>query len=101
MKQRPGSSCLIPDSTPAESQPIFQGPLAYLLVVPNQNEVLASFAQGGNGVGLKDFSSLFQDDDPRLHLLQDLAIFGSTSREQREFSEQMYWTHCATGFLDW
>jgi hypothetical protein len=48
-------------------------------MVPNQNEVLASFAQCGNGVGLKNFSSLFHNDNPRLHLLQDLAVFGSTS----------------------
>lgn len=59
-------------------------PLPYLLVVPNQNEVLASFAQCGNGVGLKDFSSLFHNDNPRLYLLQNLAIFGSTSGQEKK-----------------
>lgn len=59
-------------------------PLPYLLVVPNQNEVLASFAQCGNGVGLKDFSSLFHNDNPRLYLLQNLAILGSTSIQEKK-----------------
>lgn len=52
-------------------------------MVPNQNEVLASFAQCGNGVGLKDLCSLFHNDDPGLHLLQDLAVFGSTLSEEK------------------
>ena len=59
-------------------QIVYVGTGAQLLVVPNQNEVLASLAQCGNGVGLKDFSCLFHNDNTRLHLLQNLAVFGST-----------------------
>lgn len=63
--KRPGSSCLIRPLQRVSSSSRAQ---AYLLVVPNQNEVLASFAQCGNGVGLKDLCSLFHNDDPGLHL---------------------------------
>lgn len=54
-------------------------------MVPNQDEVLASPAQCGDGVGLKDLCGLLHDDDPGLHLLQDLAVLGSTlSQEKKE-----------------
>lgn len=48
----------------------------HLLVVANEDEVLAIFAQRGDGVSLKNFCSLLDDHQTRLQLLQDLPVFG-------------------------
>ncbi len=47
----------------------------YLLVISDQNEVLAGFAEGGDGVRLQHLCRLFHDHQSRLQLLQSLSVF--------------------------
>lgn len=48
----------------------------YLLVVANQDEVLARFTQGGDGVSLKNLCGLLYDHQPWLHFLQECSELG-------------------------
>lgn len=50
----------------------------YLLVISNEDEMLASFTQSSNGVSLKHLCCLFYNDNSWLYFLQDLTVFGST-----------------------
>ena len=49
---------------------------AYLLVVSNEDEVLAGSAQGGDGVSLQNLGSFLHDDDAGPDLLQGPSVFG-------------------------
>ena len=49
---------------------------SYLLVVTDEDEVLACFAQGGDGVGLQHLCSLLYDHQTGTHFLQNFAELG-------------------------
>lgn len=51
---------------------------SYLLVISNEDEVLAIFTQSSNGVSLKHLCCLFYNDNLWPYVLQDPSVFGST-----------------------
>lgn len=50
----------------------------YLLVISNEDEMLAGFTKSSNSVSLKHFCCLFHNYNLWLYFLQDLTVFGST-----------------------
>lgn len=49
---------------------------SYLLVVSNEDEVLACFTQCGDGVGLENLCSLFYNHQTWTHVLQNFTELG-------------------------
>ena len=50
--------------------------MAYLLVVPYEDKVLAGPAECGDGVGFQNFCCLLHDHQAGAHLLQGLPVLG-------------------------
>lgn len=51
---------------------------SYLLMISNEDEVLAVFTKSSNGVSLKHLCCLFHNDNLWLYVLQDPSVFCST-----------------------
>lgn len=50
--------------------------VSYLLVVSDEDEVLARFAQCGDSVGLQNLGSLFYNHQTWTHFLQNFTVLG-------------------------
>lgn len=59
-----------------ELLPCLSAWVSYLLVVSDEDEVLACLAQRGDGVGLEDLRSLLYDHQARTHRLQNFPVLG-------------------------